>query len=211
VVLCTPNNPTGCSLTQEEIARVHDETNAIVLADQAYVEFGGADAMPLLRDRPRLVVLRTFSKAMRMAGLRAGYMLCHPALAAEVNKGKLPYNINFFTEVAAAEVLRSAAELQPGIELLRSERDRMQREAAALPGVRVFPSDANFFTFRIESAGIDHARVFQRLLADHGVLVRDVSGYAMLEGCLRVNAGTPGENDAFLAGLRAILTEGASE
>lgn len=205
VVLCTPNNPTGCSLSAAEIARVHDETRAIVLADQAYVEFGGADAIPLLAGRARLVVLRTFSKAMRMAGLRAGYMLCHPALAAEVNKAKLPYNINFFTEVAAAEVLRATPELRDAVELLRAERDRMMHEAAAVPGVRVYPSDANFFTFRVESGRATHTRVFERLLDEHGVLIRDVSGYPMLERCLRVNAGTPEENDAFLAGLRAIL------
>jgi hypothetical protein len=105
VVLCTPNNPTGSWLTREEIERVHDETDAMVLLDQAYVEFGGYDAIPLLAGRPRLVVLRTFSKAMALAGLRAGYLLADPALAAEIHKAKLPYNVNFFTEVAAAEVL----------------------------------------------------------------------------------------------------------
>jgi histidinol-phosphate aminotransferase len=211
VVICTPNNPTGASLSAAEIARVHDETRAVVLADQAYVEFGGADAIPLLAERPRLVVLRTFSKAMRMAGLRAGYLLAHPALSAEVNKAKLPYNLNFFTEVAAAEVLAAAAELQPGIDLLRAERDRLIREIGSIPGLRVFPSDANFFTFRVETPRITHTELFQRLLDEHGVLIRDVSGYSMLERCLRANAGTPEENDALLAGLRALLTEGETE
>jgi histidinol-phosphate aminotransferase len=210
VVLCSPNNPTGCSLSSEEIARIHDETRAIVLADQAYVEFGGDDVTPLLSSRPRLVVLRTFSKALRMAGLRAGYMLCHPALAAEVGKAKLPYNINFFTEVAAAEVLRARVELQPGIDLLRAERDRMLAEVGRIPGIRVFPSDANFFTFRVETDRIAHTEVFQRLLDEHGVLIRDVSRYPMLDRCLRVNAGTPEENDAFLQGLRTILSDGVA-
>jgi histidinol-phosphate aminotransferase len=208
IVLCTPNNPTGCSVSAMEVARIHDETGALILADQAYMEFGGDDLIPLLESRPRLVVLRTFSKAMRMAGLRAGYMLCHPRLAAEVGKAKLPYNINFFTEVAAAEVLAAREELQPGIDLLRGERDRLQAAVARIPGLRVFPSDANFFTFRVEANGISHTRVFQRLLDEHGVLVRDVSGYPMLERCLRVNAGTPEENDAFLDGLRAIMSQG---
>jgi histidinol-phosphate aminotransferase len=211
IIRRTRETPTGCSLSGAEIARVHDETRAVVLADQAYVEFGGDDAIPLLRTRPRLVVLRTFSKAMRMAGLRAGYMLCHPALAAEVNKAKLPYNINFFTEVAAAEVLRARAELQPGIDLLRAERDRLLRETGTIAGLHVFPSDANFFTFRVESARVSHTELFQRLLDEYGVLIRDVSGYRMLERCLRVNAGTPEENDLFLAGLRAILSDGDAE
>ena len=207
VVLCTPNNPTGAALTADEIARIHDETEALILADQAYVEFGGDDAIPLLAERPRLVVLRTFSKAMAMAGLRAGYMLAHPALTAEVNKAKLPYNINFFTEVAAAEVLRARHLLEPGVAKLREERDRLIREMGAIPGLRVFPSAANFWVFRVESAGITHTRLFERLLDEYGILIRDVSKYPMLENCLRVNVGSPEENDELLGAVRAIMEE----
>ncbi|HEX2095359.1 MAG TPA: aminotransferase class I/II-fold pyridoxal phosphate-dependent enzyme, partial [Longimicrobiaceae bacterium] len=125
VVLCTPNNPTGSTLAREEIGRIYDETDALVLLDQAYVEFGGYDAIPFLAGRPRVVVLRTFSKAMALAGLRAGYLLGDPALVAEVNKAKLPYNINFFSEVAAAEVMRARELLAPQVEAIRRERDRL--------------------------------------------------------------------------------------
>ncbi|HEX5872141.1 MAG TPA: histidinol-phosphate transaminase [Longimicrobium sp.] len=209
VVLCTPNNPTGSALTREEIERVHDETDALILLDQAYVEFGGYDAIPLLEGRPRLVVLRTFSKAMAMAGLRAGYMLSHPALTAEVNKAKLPYNINFFSECAAAHLLRCRNELAPLVAAIAAERDRLLAELGTIPGLRVYPSAANFVLFRVEAPGITHTQVFDRLLHDDGVLVRDVSKYPMLGRCLRVNAGTPEENDAFLHGLRGIMTEAA--
>ena len=205
VVLCTPNNPTGSALSREEILRVHDETGAIVLLDQAYVEFGGYDGISLLDGRPRLVVLRTFSKAMAMAGLRAGYMLADPALAAEVHKAKLPYNINFFTEVAAAEVLCGRAHLAPQLESIRMERDRLLVELGAISGLQVYPSAANFVLFRVTAPGVTHTEVFARLLDEHGILVRDVSKYPMLERCLRVNAGTPEENDAFLAALRGIM------
>lgn len=207
VVLCSPNNPTGAALTREEIERVHDETDALILLDQAYVEFGGYDAIPLLDGRPRLIVLRTFSKAMAMAGLRAGYMLAHPALTAEVNKAKLPYNINFFTEVAAAEVLRSREVMHGLVRKIAAERDRVQAEMQAMPGIRVFPTSANFILFRVETPGITHGQVFDRLLEEYGVLVRDVSKYPMLGRCLRVNAGAPEENDVFLDGLRTILRE----
>jgi histidinol-phosphate aminotransferase len=207
-VLCTPNNPTGSALTAEEIARIHDETDALVLLDQAYVEFGGFDAIPFLEGRPRAVVLRTFSKAMALAGLRAGYLLGDPALAAEVHKAKLPYNINFFTEVAAAEVLRGRELLAPLVESMRAERDRLLEGLRAVPGLRVFPSAANFVLFRVEKPGLSHTRVFERLLDEHGILVRDVSKYPMLVGCLRVNAGTPEETGEFLDAVRAIVTEG---
>jgi histidinol-phosphate aminotransferase len=205
VVLCTPNNPTGSALTGDEILRVHDETDALILLDQAYVEFGGYDAIPLLDGRPRLVVLRTFSKAMAMAGLRAGYMLADPALTAEVNKAKLPYNINFFSECAAAHLLRSRGELAPLVAAICAERDRLVAEMGAIPGLRVYPSAANFVLFKVEAPSITHTQVFERLLHDEGVLVRDVSKYPMLGRCLRVNAGTPEENDAFLNGLRSIM------
>jgi histidinol-phosphate aminotransferase len=208
VVLCTPNNPTGTALTREEIARIHDETDALVLLDQAYVEFGGYDAIPFLEGRPRAVVLRTFSKAMAMAGLRAGYLLGDPALAAEVHKAKLPYNINFFTEVAAAEVLRGRDLLEPLVQSMRAERDRLYDGLRAIPGLHVFPSAANFVLFRVETPGLTHTRLFERLLDEHGILVRDVSKYPMLSGCLRVNAGTPEETGEFLEATRAIVTEG---
>ena len=206
VVLCTPNNPTGSALTREEIERIHDGTDALVLLDQAYVEFGGYDAIPLLEGRPRVVVLRTFSKAMALAGLRAGYLLGDPALVAEVNKAKLPYNVNFFTEVAAAEVLRGRDLLEPQVEAMRRERDRLLEGLGEIPGIRVFPSAANFVLFRVERDGITHTGVFDRLLEEHGILVRDVSKYPMLAGCLRVNAGTPEETRGFLTALRSILT-----
>ncbi|HEX5723843.1 MAG TPA: histidinol-phosphate transaminase [Longimicrobiaceae bacterium] len=208
VVLCSPNNPTGCSLSRAEVEAVHDATEGLVLLDQAYVEFGGYDAIPLLAERPRLVVLRTFSKALAMAGLRAGYLLAHPALAAEVHKAKLPYNLNFFTEVAAAEVLRGRALLAPQVTAIRAERDRLLRELRTVPGVRVFDSDANFVLFRVEHPRLTHHEVFARLLEEHGILVRDVSKYPMLERCLRVNAGTRTETGEFLAALRTILGEG---
>lgn len=201
VVLCSPNNPTGTALTRDEIRRVHDETGALVLLDQAYVEFGGYDALPLLADHPRLVLLRTFSKAMALAGLRAGYLLAHPELAREINKAKLPYNINFFSEIAAAEVLRHRQLLAPQVQTIREERDRLYEVLRAMHGLRVFASAANFVLFRVAN----HQEVFQRLLDEHGILVRDVSSYPMLQGCLRVNAGSPEENDAFLAALHAIL------
>jgi histidinol-phosphate aminotransferase len=211
VVLCSPNNPTGSALTREEILRVHDGTEALVLLDHAYVEFGGFDALPLLAGRPRLVVLRTFSKAMSMAGLRAGYLLADPALTEQVAKAKLPYNLNFFTEVAAAEALRSFDLLRPQIDAVRDQRDRLLRHLARLPGLRVYGSEANFVLFRVDSDRFTHRDVFDRLLHEHGILVRDVSGYPMLDGCLRVSAGTPEETAAFLAAMEGIMEAAALE
>ncbi|HEX8904173.1 MAG TPA: aminotransferase class I/II-fold pyridoxal phosphate-dependent enzyme, partial [Longimicrobiaceae bacterium] len=133
----------------------------------------------------------------------------HPALTAEVHKAKLPYNINFFTEVAAAEVLTGRALLAGNVARIREQRDRLLRELGGIAGVRVFDSAANFVLFRVESPAITHTQVFERLLKEHGILVRDVSKYPMLERCLRVNAGTPEETGAFLDALRSIMEEEA--
>ena len=209
VVLCTPNNPTGGALTRDEIVRIHDGCDALILLDQAYVEFGGFDARELLEGRPRIVLLRTFSKAMALAGLRAGYLLGDPALVREVNKAKLPYNINFFTEAVAAGVLRHRHLLAPQVQEMRAQRDRIERGLAGLPGLRVFPSAANFVLFRVEGQGPGHEAVFRRLLEEYGILVRDVSRYPMLEGCLRVNAGTPEETGEFLAAMSEIMGGGS--
>lgn len=207
IVLCTPNNPTGGALSAAEIERIHAQTDAILILDQAYVEFGGDDALPLLEGRPRLLVLRTYSKAMALAGLRAGYLLGHPDVVQQVDKAKLPYNVNFLTEIAAAEVLRQRERLRPQVEEIRRERDRIYEGLRRLPGVRVYPSEANFLLFRVESPRMDHRALFDRLLGDYGILVRDVSKYPLLERCLRVNAGTPRENDEFLDAMREILSE----
>lgn len=207
VVLCTPNNPTGAALSPEEILRVYDETDAMIVLDQAYVEFGGWDAIPLLAGRPRLIVLRTFSKAMAMAGLRAGYMLADPAFAAEVNKAKLPYNVNFFTEFAAAAVLRNVDLLAPQVQVIRGERDRLFERLREISGIQVYASAANFLCFRVLAKNLDHKAVFGELLERSGILVRDVSSYPMLERCLRVSIGTPQENDEFVAALERVLSE----
>ena len=210
VVLCTPNNPTGSALTREEIERMHDETDALILLDQAYVEFGGYDAIPLLQGRPRLVVLRTFSKAMAMAGLRAGYMLADPALTAEVNKAKLPYNINFFTECAAAEVLRSRNELAPLVAAIAAERDRLVVEMADDARPARVSQRRQLHPLSRRGAG-DH----RTPTCSSGCCGRTACWCATCRSipcwtrCLRVNAGTPEENDAFLNGLRSIMKEAA--
>ena len=205
IVLCTPNNPTGSGLSAAEMERIHDETDSLVVLDQAYVEFGGFDAIPLLTGRPRMIVLRTFSKAMALAGLRAGYLLGNEALVTEIAKAKLPYNLNFLTESVAAELMRNRHLLQPQIDVIQSERDRLTAGLEEIEGLRVFPSEANLILFRVERLDLDEKIVFNRLLEEFGVLVRDVSSYPMLERCLRVNAGTPQENDVFLGGMRSIF------
>jgi histidinol-phosphate aminotransferase len=202
VVLNSPNNPTGSVLPEGAVERILRETGALVICDEAYQEFGGPTAIPLLSRSARLVVLRTFSKAMGMAGLRFGVALAHPAVAAEIAKGKLPYNVNLVTLAAAAAALRESALLAERTRRIVATRDRFVPRLAAIPGLVVYPSAANFVLIR---CGVLPAReVFRRLYEEHGILVRDVSNAGELAECLRISIGTEDDMAAVVAALEEI-------
>lgn len=206
IVINSPNNPTGTPLPEGAAARLLGETRALVVLDEAYQDFGGPSAVPLLRSHPRLVVLRSFSKAMSLAGLRFGYALAHPPVAREIAKAKLPYSVNRVTLAAAQAALDSAELLQRQTELVRRARDSLFQRLQKIPGLRAFPSAANFVLIRCQAKPA--AEVFRRLVEEHGILVRDVSGALGLEGCLRITAGTEEDVEAVARGLTAILGEG---
>jgi histidinol-phosphate aminotransferase len=149
------------------------------------------------------VVLRTFSKAMGMAGLRFGLALAHPEVARELAKGKLPYNVNLVTLAAADVALDHADTFAARTREIVETRDRFLPRLARLPGLDVIPTAANFVLIRCRarSAG----EVFRRLYEDHGILVRDVSNSGELAECLRVSIGTEDDMDAVLAALAQIL------
>jgi histidinol-phosphate aminotransferase len=201
-VVCTPNNPTGGALSNEEIAALCEDHGGLVVVDEAYHEFAGATAVPLLEEHPNLVVLRTFSKAMGLAGARIGYLLASPDLVREVNKARLPYSINFFSQMAALETLDEYPALSDRVGDIVEAREALFRRLRDVPGVRPYPSRANFILIELLEA---EPRAVFEALADRGVLVRDVTSYPRLGRCLRVSVGSPGENEAFLEGLALAL------
>ena len=203
VVLNSPNNPTGSALPEGAVERVLQATGALVVCDEAYQEFGGPTALPLLALSSRLVVLRTFSKALGLAGLRFGLALAHPAVAREIAKAKLPYNVNLVTLAAAGVALRGRAVLDAQTRTIVEIRDRFVPRLTALPGLTVYSTAANFVLFRCRRRPA--REVFRRLLDEHGILVRDVSGAAELAECLRVSIGTAEDMDAVLDALSQIL------
>jgi histidinol-phosphate aminotransferase len=202
VIVCSPNNPTGSLLSPADVARLCAETDALVVLDEAYHEFAGRSVAPLLHDHVNLVVLRTFSKALAMAGLRVGYLMAAPELVAEIDKARLPYNLNVFSQAAALAVLGDPSAVESSAAGLVRAREALFRELSSVPGVRPYPSHANFILFALE--GRAPSDVF-RDLHERGVLVRDVSAMPGLSACLRVSVGTDGENTAFLAALRAVM------
>jgi histidinol-phosphate aminotransferase len=203
IVLNSPNNPTGSALPEGAVERILAETEAFIVCDEAYQDFGGPTALPLLRQTSRLVVLRTFSKAFGLAGLRFGVALAHPDVAREISKGKLPYNVNMVTLAAAKTALAHAPMLAARTRDVIQTRDRFMAELRLVPGITVYPSAANFVLFRCRS--VPASDLFRRLLSEYGILVRDLSGSAELADCLRVSIGTEEDMDAVLDAIREIL------
>lgn len=201
-IICSPNNPTGCLITDEDLVVLLKTARGLIVVDEAYHEFAGHSAVPLLRDHEQLVVLRTFSKAMAMAALRVGYLMASPKLVGQISKAVLPYNLNAFSQIAAEVAIEMfEVRLQPLVEDICAERERLYVELASIPGLAPVQSQANFMVVR---STIEPKRVLAELLK-RDILIRDVSGYPMLSDYFRVSVGTPEENDLLLAGLREIL------
>jgi len=203
LVICSPNNPTGCLYPRERITALIGKTNAPVVVDEAYFEFSQETVADLLAAHDNLVVLRTFSKAFSLAGLRMGYGLMDPSLAREVGKAKLPYNINFFSIAAAVTLLENYPALEPSVKRIIAEREPLVRAMNAIRGVTAYPSRANFILFETP---FEPKRIFDGLLRD-GVLVRDVSSYPMLGRALRVSVSTSDDNRCFLRSLTRVVGE----
>jgi histidinol-phosphate aminotransferase len=189
LVLCSPNNPTGSALCEADLRKILKAHTGFLILDQAYVEFGGFNAVPLLKEHPNLIITRTFSKAMAGAGLRLGYMLGAPEIVGEINKIKLPYNINFFSEHVAEVLLTHIDYVQAKVAEIIAQREALYAFLKSLPLENVYPSSSNFILVRSKKK----TELFEHL-ARGGILVRDVSNYPMLENCLRINAGTQEEN-----------------
>jgi histidinol-phosphate aminotransferase len=201
LIVNTPNNPTGAVLRGEELRRILDEFPGHVLLDEAYYEFWGQSGLEFLKDYPRLIITRTFSKAMGMASLRVGYLMAHPELAEQISKAKLPYNVNQFSLTAAEVALENISRFRAPIEAVLRERERLGTELSRMPGIKVYPSEANFFLIEVP---VDPKLIFEDLYGQ-GILIRDVSSYPMLSRCLRISVGTPDENNRFLSALHAAL------
>jgi len=203
IVFARPNNPTGTAIPVDGVERLLARTSSLVIVDEAYVEFAHDSVVDLLGVHDRLIVLRTFSKALRCAGLRIGYMAAAAELVAEVRKVVPPFNTSILDRETAAAIVRNLELLRPGIEATIAERERMVGALDGIDGVAPIPSEANFICFRTD---VPPRVVFDRLL-ERGILVRDVSGYPLLSDFLRVSIGTPEENGAFLAALREIMED----
>jgi histidinol-phosphate aminotransferase len=194
VILCSPNNPTGGVLPPGGLDALL-ASGAMVLFDRAYGDFAN-DSLPPLH--PRLVTFSTFSKAWGLAGLRLGWLASTAENCREIRKVKLPYSLNIISETAAIIALENRAVRDANVARTIAERARVMDAMRRIPQITVFPSQANFITFRVKRP------MFDALWA-RGILVRDVSAYPRLASCLRVSIGSREQNDRFLEALQSCV------
>ena len=200
VYIAYPNNPTGVLYAEDDVLAVLKAAEGLVVLDEAYHVFARKSFMSRLPEFPNLVVMRTVSK-LGLAGIRLGYLAARPEWVSEFNKVRQAYNVNVLTQAAALFVLEHLDVLEAQASLIRAEREGLGKALAALPGVTVFPSQANFFLLRVPDA----VRAFDGMRR-HGVLVRSLHGaHPLLANCLRITVGRPEENRILLAALKESI------
>jgi len=196
--LACPNNPTGNLWPEETIRQIAESFRGLLIIDEAYMPFAERNHAGLIGRN--VMVLRTFSK-FGWAGLRLGYLLGDTQLIAQLNKVRLPYNINVLTQAAADFLLDHADVFEAQAADIRAERSRVMAELDTMEKVETFPSQANFILIRVPDANAAFAAMKAK-----GVLIKNLhGGNGLLANCLRLTIGTPDENNACLTALKEAL------
>jgi len=203
VFLCRPNNPTGGSMDLSDVDWLAKQLNALLVVDEAYVEFAGEDALSIAEQFENVLLLRTFSKAMCSAGLRIGYAIGQADLIKQILKTLSPYNLGVMATETIRVALAHREELIPSHEAIVAERQRLVVELETCKGTTVLPSRTNFVCLRSTRAGAE----LTACLAMRGICVRDLSTYPGLHDAIRITVGTTEENDQLIEAIRAKMEE----
>jgi histidinol-phosphate aminotransferase len=200
IFLSSPNNPTGNCFSSDRILKIIKASKGIVVVDEAYLPFADNEGfLPLLNDYPNLVIMKTLSK-IGFAALRVGFMIADETLISEIEKVRLPYNVNVLSQYIATMGLKNLRLVDARVREIKSERDRIMQELSSIADVRTYPSDANFIMFRVPDSGA----VFNGLLK-HGILIKDLN--KVIQNAMRVTVGTRKENDLFISALKKVFRE----
>jgi histidinol-phosphate aminotransferase len=193
--ICNPNNPTGNSLTIEDVAKLIKEFKGIVVIDEAYIDFSKQPSfIEQLGNYPNLVVMQTFSKAWGLAAIRCGMAYASTEIIDLMNKVKPPYNINELTQQAALKALKNKAKKEKAVKEILYEREKLVNRLRQFTFVQhIYPSDANFILVKVAQPN-----EMYHWLSTNGVVVRNRTNVVLCEGCLRLTVGTPTENETLL-------------
>jgi len=201
VIIASPNNPTGTTLSIEELKKIAENIEGMLAVDEAYFEFYKKTAQNLLEEFENIIIMRTFSKAFGLAGIRLGYLLAKPELTKEIQKAKLPFSVGVFQQIAGDIVMRNKEFLEDVVAKIIEQREVVFSQLNQIPGIKPIPSCTNFILFELKKKS---AKDVFNTLYKHGVLLRYFEN-PKLRNMLRVTIGTPRENRLFLERLKEIL------
>jgi histidinol-phosphate aminotransferase len=204
--ICSPNNPTGNQFREADIKRLLQEFNGVVVVDEAYVDFAQGSVINWVRDYDNLVVLRSFSKAFGLAGLRLGYLVSSTSVVNYIQRVVGPFNVNSVTQQTIALALEKWSYFKEQIEYVVDEREWLMKNLQQIDGVTLYPSDTNFILFKVTKSDLASAMVTERMEA-RGVLVKDRGHLTLLENCIRVTVGNRNMNETFVSALKESLEE----
>jgi len=198
--ICSPNNPTGNQFAWNEIETLADESSSIIVLDEAYAEFADYSAASLACKKKNVIVLRTFSKAFGLAGLRFGYAVAHPDLALPLSS-IIPYTVNTVTSKFVLRLLSSVEMVTESVRMVKMERKRLIDNFSAIKGIEVLDSEANFVTFKpYKEADFIHKKLLERK-----ILIKNLGMLPVIGHCLRATVGLPDMNDRFIKALTEIM------
>ena len=201
IFLCYPNNPTGERLSLSWLSELLNETDLMVVVDEAYYEFSGKTAIDLLENNKNLIILRTLSKAFGLAGLRVGYLMADKSVVDGLNELRSPYNISNYSAKIAVTLLGFEAEYRKQWIEMRSERIELEEFLDKQPGITAFNSEGNFILFKTER---DEEEIRDKLL-ERNIMIRYWDDLKILGKALRVSVGLPEENQLFKEEISSIL------
>ena len=199
--LCSPNNPTGNSLNQDEIAKLLKNFKGIVVVDEAYIDFSSQPGFATkLHEFPNLVILQTFSKAWGSAAIRLGMAFASVEIVQVLNKIKYPYNINILTQKQALKALQEKEQVSNWVQALISERAWLTDELQKLDIIKhIYPTDANFVLVKV-----DDANAAYQYLVNKSIIVRNRNTVSLCLGCIRITVGTREENEVLIENLKGF-------
>ena len=201
VFLCSPNNPTGNSLSNSELDRIiRAAEKSIVVVDEAYVEFSDRSFTDVVLKYDNAIVLRTFSKAYGLAGIRCGFSISNKDITEQLLKVLPPYNISRFSQDVARYVLEDDEENKRRIEFLKSERDRIITKLKKLDGLKIFRSNSNFYLLKVMNGRDLYCELLNR-----GIRIRKYDRKKLLKDCFRINVGSKEENDEVIKSITEVF------
>lgn len=198
--ICNPNNPTGYIFSREAILKILDTVPSLVILDEAYIEFLGESNVDLIEKYPRLLIMRTLSKAFGLAGIRCGYALGNPEVIDILYKVKGPYNLNVLTQKLAVTALQNRDAIFRNLDVLRAERNKAALVLESLPEITVYPSGSNFIYFETSKADA----IFDALLKND-ILIKRFAESDNNPGSIRFSMGKPQENQKILEIIKAVV------